>query len=50
VRDRDGAPVTCSTRRAEITALTALDLATTSAVTASALVDVLYIDHHAGIP
>ena len=40
-RDRDGAPVTCSTRRAEIAALTALDLATTSAVTASALVDVL---------
>jgi SAM-dependent methyltransferase len=41
VRDRDGAPVTCSTRRAEITALTAQDLATTSALTASALVDVL---------
>ena len=41
VRDRGGAPVACSTRRAEITALTARDLATFSAVTASALVDLL---------
>ena len=49
VRDRDGAPVTCSTRRAEITALTALDLATTSAVTASALVDVLTADEVDGL-
>ena len=49
VRDRDGAPVTCSTRRAEITALTARDLATTSAVTASALVDVLTADEVDGL-
>jgi SAM-dependent methyltransferase len=41
VRDRGDAPVACSTRRAEITALTADDLATFSAVTASALVDLL---------
>jgi SAM-dependent methyltransferase len=41
VRDRDGAPVARSTRRAEITALTVRDLATFSAVTASALVDLL---------
>ena len=41
MRDRDGAAVTRTTRRAEITALTAHDLAATSAVTASALVDVL---------
>ena len=49
VRDRDGTPVTCSTRRAEITALTARDLATTSAVTASALVDVLTADEVDGL-
>jgi hypothetical protein len=49
VRDRDGAPVTCSTRRAEITALTTRDLATTSAVTASALVDVLSADEVDGL-
>jgi SAM-dependent methyltransferase len=41
VRDRDGAPVSRTTRRAEITALTARDLAAASALTASALVDVL---------
>jgi SAM-dependent methyltransferase len=41
VRDRGGVPVACSTRRAEITALTGRDLATFSAVTASALVDLL---------
>jgi hypothetical protein len=40
-RDRDGASVARSTRHAEITAITAADLATTSAVTASALLDVL---------
>lgn len=41
VRDRHGAIVARSTRRAEITALTARDLATVNAVTASALVDLL---------
>ncbi len=41
VRDGDGAPVARTTRQAEITALTARDLAETSAVTASALVDLL---------
>jgi len=41
VRDRDGAPIARTTRRAEITAITAHDLATTGAVTASALVDLL---------
>lgn len=41
VRDRGGAAVTCSTRCAEITALTADELAAFSAVTASALVDLL---------
>ena len=49
VRDRDGAPVTCSTRRAEITALTARDLASTNAVTASALLDVLTADEVDGL-
>ena len=49
VRDRDGAPAACSTRRAEITALTARDLATASAVTASALVDVLTADEVDGL-
>jgi SAM-dependent methyltransferase len=49
VRDRDGGLVTCSTRRAEVTALTARDLATTSAVTASALIDVLTADEVDGL-
>jgi len=49
VRDRDGAPVICSTRRAEIAALSARDLASTSAVTASALVDVLTTDEVDGL-
>lgn len=40
-RDRDGAPVERTTRRAEISALTARDLAAASVVTASALVDLL---------
>jgi SAM-dependent methyltransferase len=40
-RDRDGAAVARTTRLAEITTLTADDLAAMSAVTASALVDVL---------
>ena len=40
-RDRDGAAVARTTRLAEITTLTAHDLAAMSAVTASALVDVL---------
>ena len=43
-RDRDGAEVARATRRAEITALTARDLAATSGVTASALVDLLTAD------
>jgi len=49
VLDRDGAPIARSTRQAEITALTARDLATTSAVTASALVDVLTADEVDGL-
>jgi SAM-dependent methyltransferase len=39
--DRDGGPVAVTTRRADITSLTAADLAGIHAVTASALVDVL---------
>lgn len=49
VRDRDGAPVARTTRHAEITAITADDLASTSAVTASALVDVLTADEIDGL-
>ena len=41
VVDRDGEPVALSTRRDEITSLSAADLAEVDAVTASALVDVL---------
>jgi SAM-dependent methyltransferase len=41
VLDGGGAPVTVATRHADITSLTAADLAETSAVTASALTDLL---------
>ena len=43
-RDRDGTPVDVATRHDEITSLTARDLAGISAVTASALVDLLTAD------
>lgn len=43
-RDRDGTPVDVATRHDEITSLTARDLAGMSAVTASALVDLLTAD------
>jgi SAM-dependent methyltransferase len=44
VLDGDGGPVTLTTRHADITSLTPRDLATTSAVTASALTDLLTAD------
>lgn len=44
VRDRDGGPVSIATRRTDIAALTAHDLAGTSAITASALTDLLTAD------
>jgi SAM-dependent methyltransferase len=44
VLDRGGAPVTVTVRHADITSLTAADLAETSAVTASALTDLLTAD------
>jgi SAM-dependent methyltransferase len=44
VRDADGNPLTISTRHADITSLSARDLVETSAVTASALVDLLTLE------
>ncbi len=40
----DGSPVTVQTREADITRLTAADLAGASLVTASALLDLLTVD------
>ncbi len=49
VLDADGAPVTVTTHHADITSLTASDLADTSAVTASALADLLTADEVDGL-